>query len=244
MILTAHQPVYLPWLGLFHKIALADTFVLFDDVQYLPKDWNNRNKIWTMSGDMWLTVPVITKGHREKPIRTIEINNQLPWRRKHWRSLAFNYNTAPYFKFYAPFFEDLYNREWKYLAELNEYMLRWFLSTLGITVNVIRASDLGLNGRKSDLVLDMCKRLGAKTYIFGALGRNYAKVDDFESQGVRLLFQDYRHPVYSQLQGAFRPHLSVVDLLFNCGKRSLEILMHDNIDRKSLSDGVCEHAQD
>src|SRR5438045_2987654 len=98
MILTAHQPVYLPWLGLFEKIAIADRFVFFDGVQYLPRDWNNRNRIKSRAGAAeWLTVPVLTKGHREKTIGAIEINNALPWRRKHWRTLELSYRDAPYF---------------------------------------------------------------------------------------------------------------------------------------------------
>ena len=91
MILTAHQPVYLPWLGLFHKIALADEFVIFDQVQYLPKDWMNRNKIKTQIGSIWLTVPVLRKGHRELKTSEIQINNSVDWRKKHLRSISINY---------------------------------------------------------------------------------------------------------------------------------------------------------
>ena len=123
MILTAHQPVYLPWLGFFHKIALSEAFCYFDDVQYLKKDWNNRNKIKTLEGENWLTVPVLTKGSREKKICEIEINNSLGWRKKHWKSICFSYKKSPFFKDYSDFFEDLYKKEWGYLTELNEYML-------------------------------------------------------------------------------------------------------------------------
>ena len=227
MIITAHQPVYLPWLGLFHKIASADTFVSFDDVQYLPRDWNNRNKIRTASGAIWLTVPVLTKGHREKPIREIEINNREPWRRKHWNSISMNYSKAAFFAQYEELVRSVYQREWQWLWELNEHMLRWFLVALGIHVRFLRASELGLEGTKSDLVLDMCRKLGAKTYIFGALGQDYARVEDFQQAGVEVVFQDYRHPEYPQLHGGFASHLSIIDLLFNCGPKSLEILMKD-----------------
>lgn len=210
---------------MFHKIALADTFVSFDDVQYVPKDWNNRNRIKTPTGPTWLTVPVLRKGYLEKPIRAIEINNAEPWRRKHWRSLSLNYGKAAYFDDYAHFFEDLYAREWRYLAEINEHMLRWFLATLEIEARFMKASDLNFEGAKSALVLDMCRELGADVYIFGALGRDYADVPSFEAAGVRILFQDYTHPAYPQLHGDFVSHLSIVDLLFNCGPRSREILL-------------------
>src|SRR3989304_3106274 len=122
MILTAHQPVYLPWLGLFHKIALADKFILFDDVQYVPRDWMSRNQIKTSNGPVMLTVPVLTSGHREKVIAEMEINNSIPWKRKHWKALLLAYQSAPYFKKYANFFEDLYAKEWRFLADHNLYV--------------------------------------------------------------------------------------------------------------------------
>jgi hypothetical protein len=225
-ILTAHQPVYLPWLGLFHKIALADTFVSFDLVQYLPKDWNNRNRIKTPAGPIWLTVPVLRKGYLEKPIRAIEINNAEPWQRKHWRSLEANYRRAPHWDAYAPFFAEVYcDREWQTLAELDEHMLQWFLDTLGISTRFLRASDHAFEGTKSELVLDMCVQLEADVYVFGALGRDYADVEAFERAGVRPVFQDYAHPVYPQLHGDFVSHLSVVDLLMNCGPESLDVIL-------------------
>ena len=235
MILTAHQPVYLPWLGFFHKIALSEAFCYFDDVQYLKKDWNNRNKIKTLEGENWLTVPVLTKGSREKKICEIEINNSLGWRKKHWKSICFSYKKSPFFKDYSDFFEDLYKKEWGYLTELNEYMLKFFLKELGLDVKYYKASELNFKGCKSELVLDMCKKLGADTYIFGALGRDYADVNRFENSGVDVYFQDYQHPCYPQLYGGFVSHLSVIDLLFNVGgRRASEIIMEGNITKVEL----------
>ena len=234
MILTAHQPVYLPWLGLFHKIALADRFVSFNQVQYQPKDWNNRNRIKTTEGPIWLTVPVLRKGYLEKKICDIAINNDTPWARKHWKSLQSNYAKAPCFRKYADFFEDTYGRHWETLVELNEYMLRWFLDTLGIATAVDSAGDRDFQGHKGDLALDMCRQMGAEVYIFGVQGRDYADEAAFCEAGITPLFQEYDHPVYSQLCGDFQSHLSIVDLLFNCGDNSLDILMSGNLDRKSL----------
>lgn len=234
MILTAHQPVYLPWLGLFHKIALSDMFCIFDDVQYLKKDWNNRNKVKTSAGPIWLTVPVLTEGHREKPIREIEINNTIDWRRKHWNSILLAYKKAPYFKDYADFFEDLYKRDWTYLIELNDHILLHMLDILGIRVVIRRASSEKFTGQKSSLVLDMCKKLNSDIYIFGALGKNYVDIDEFNRQGIKVYFQDYAHSRYPQLHGDFVPYMSAIDLLFNCGPNSLDILMSDNISKKEL----------
>lgn len=237
MILTAHQPVYLPWLGLFHKIALADTFVSFNQVQYLPKDWNNRNRIRTASGPIWLTVPVLTSGHREKKINEIEINNSVTWRRKHWKSILLNYKSAPYFAPYESFFEDTYARDWQYIAELNDYMLRWFLETLGIEVTFLDAADFDFQGVKNGLVLDMCKQLKSAVYIFGELGEDYADTVSFKEAGIDVIFQKYTHPVYAQLHDPFTSHLSILDLLFNCGDKSLEVLMNGNLTREDIEKG-------
>lgn len=234
MILTAHQPVYLPWLGLFHKIALSDTFCDFDDVQYLKKDWNSRNKIKTPSGAIWLTVPVLSTGHREKKIREIEIDNSSDWRRKHWKSIYLNYKKTVYFNRYADFFENVYKKDWQYLTDLNTYMLKWFLNELRIKVVYHKASELHFEGYKSDLVLDMCKKLKADLYIFGILGKEYAEQDKFINEGINLYFQDYKHPVYPQLCGEFIPYVSIIDLLFNCGDKSLDILMSGNTTKQEL----------
>ena len=234
MILTAHQPVYLPWLGLFHKIALAETFVYFDQVQYLPKDWMNRNKIRTKNGSILLTVPVLRKGYRDLKTSEIEINNSINWQKKHLRSISLNYKKSPYFENYIPFFEDVYSRKWKFLGDLNEYMLKWFLDELGIKVNFLNANDFKFQGEKSSLILNMCKELNASTYIFGMLGKDYADVQEFEKNNIGLIFQNYNHPKYSQLYREFISHMSVIDLLFNHGPKSLEIILSNNISQKSI----------
>jgi len=227
MILTAHQPVYLPWLGFFNKLSMADSFCWFDDVQYCKKDWISRNRVKTPQGVQWLTVPVKSKGHLDKKIKDVEINNEVPWRRKHWRTILFAYGKAKYAKTYLPLFEYVYSREWIKLSSLNEYLIRYLLQVLETKVEWFRASELGFKGHKSDLVLDMCERLGADSYIFGTHGKDYANIDKFKNSGVSVVFQEYQHPVYDQLWGEFTPNLSVIDLLFNCGGESGRIIRND-----------------
>lgn len=234
MILTAHQPAYLPWLGLFHKIALADKFIFFDQVQYVPRDWINRNQVKGKDGPIMLTVPVLTKGYLNKSISEIEINNSEPWRRKHWKTIQLNYHDSKYFKTYSDFFEDVYQRDWKLLADLNFYMLIWFLQILGFRIEVERAGRYHFQGFKSDLVLDMCLQLKADFYIFGALGKDYADIDKFKRSGVEPYFQSYDHPTYHQLHGQFIPYMSIMDLIFNEGPNSLDILMLGNINKQGL----------
>ena len=235
VILTAHQPVYLPWLGLFHKIALSDKFVYFDDVQYQRRDWNNRNKIKTNQGEVWLSVPVFSKGHFRKSLKDICINNEEPWRRKHFDSIVHAYKKAPYFKKYIGIFEEVYAKEWERLSDLNEYMLKQFLRMLGVNIPFFKLSEYNLESTKSDLVLDMCKQIKANLYIFGVQGKNYADIDSFHREGLQVYFQDYRHPEYDQLHNkTFSPYMSVIDLLFNCGEKSLDIIRSGNCTREEL----------
>lgn len=229
MILTAHQPVYLPWLGLLHKIHLADLYCVFDIAQYQTKDYNNRNKIKTHSGEIWLSVPVQSKNHFSKRICDIRIINN-GWNKKHFTSIALAYGKAEYYKDYIGALESiLLGKTYEFLTELNFELLKFLLDSFGISVPVVRASDYDFTGYKSDLVLDMCAKLEAKKYIFGAQGNNYADVESFRDKGVEVYFQDYAHPVYRQLHGEFTPFMSAIDLLFNEGPKSKNVMMSGNI---------------
>lgn len=233
-ILTAHQPVYLPWCGLIHKIALADEFVVFDAVQYLKKDWNNRNKIKTAQGPSWLTVPVQSHGKFDQLLIDVKIDNEQNWRKKHLRAFELNYSKAPYFEHYKPFINDLYGREWESLVELNNHILFFILSEMGINIPVIHAHQYDFKGSKSALVQNMCEQLNADLYIFGAMGKDYADLEAFKQAGIDLYFQDYKHPEYPQRYGKFEPYMTVFDLLFNCGPDSYDILMSGNADKASI----------
>jgi len=225
--LTAHQPNYLPWLGLFHKIHLANLYCVFDVAQYARKEFVNRNKIKTDTGSLWLSVPVHSKDHFQKRICDIEIV-QSGWQQKHLRSISLAYAKAQYRDLYFDQLEAILLKNHRFLADLNIDILRACLNWLGIEIKIVRASDYSFQGHKSDLVLDMCVQLGACDYIFGAQGQTYADVAAFEQAGIRVYFQDYKHPVYKQCHGEFTPYLSVLDLLMNEGPNSREILLQHN----------------
>jgi hypothetical protein len=229
MILTAHQPVYLPWLGLFHKIYLADKFCIYDIVQYQTHDFNSRNKIKTHTGGIWLSVPVESKFHLEKKLCDLRIVNN-GWNKKHFRTIVMAYKKAPFFEQYIEGLEQiLIKKTYEFLTDLNTDILVYLLQALSIDIPLVKASDYDFVGKKSDLVLDMCKKLGASKFIFGALGKNYADVESFTQAGIQVYFQDYQHPVYNQLYGDFLPYMSVIDLLFNEGPQSKAILLQGNI---------------
>ena len=233
MILTAHQPTYLPWLGLFNKIFYCDEYVLFDNVQYLPKEWMNRNIIKTPNDEtIYLTVPVLKKNFLKKKTNQIEINNSIPWKRKHKKSIEINYKNTKYFNIYYEKFNEIYDYDWKYLSDLNLYILKLLLKLLGIEKKIYKLSELNVEGTKSDLIINMCKKLKAKKFIFGEQGLNYADLKLFNDNNIDLIFQKYKHPTYNQLGKKFISHLSILDLIFNCGDKSKEII--NNVDNKLI----------
>lgn len=235
MILAGHQPNYLPFLGFFHKIARADTFAIVDNVQFVKRGtfgWMNRNRIRTKDGWMWLTVPVLTKGKYHQLIIDTKINNDLPWANKHFNSLYHNYHRAPNFKKYIDFFEDIYKRHWDNFCDLSIEIIKYIIKELGIDVKIVVCSKIGVNGKATEYVIDMCKKLKADTYLSGLHGKDYLDGSLFLKENIKLTYQKFVHPVYNQQFEGFIPDLSIIDLLFNCGPDSLDIL----IGRRTASD--------
>lgn len=227
MIATGHQPNYLPYLGFFHKITLADVFVIVDTVQYVkrgPFGWMNRNKIRTAEGWQWLTIPVLSKGKYLQPINETQIDNSKDWSRKHWRSIEFYYRKTPFFTNYRAFFEEVYHKKWDCFADLSETIIRYVIDQLGIKVKITKTSILGTEGKSTDLIIDICRKLGAEAYVHGAHGKDYVDEAKFAPYNIKCLWQDFQHPVYRQLYQPFMSGMSVIDLLFNCGPASLDIL--------------------
>ena len=238
MLLTGHQPNYLPYLGFFHKIYHADLFVIVDNVQFVkrgPFGWVNRNKIRTQEGDSWLTVPVLVKGKFHQSIKDTKINTTLPWARKHWGTLAGNYSKAPYFAQYADFFDETYNKKkWESFCELSIHMILFLLKALGIQKPVKVSSEMGAQGKGDELILDMCDKTGSDAYLHGKHGQDYIDEEKFKQRKIQCVYQNFEHPVYRQQHSPFISHLSVVDLLFNHGGGSLEILLS----KKKLSEEI------
>lgn len=221
---VALQPSYLPWLGYFEQMARADQFVFLDNVQFTRRDWRNRNKIRTASGWSWLTVPVEQKNKYAQSLRETRIDNSVNWPRKHREAIRLNYSRAPFFEKYYPYFESVYARQWEFLVDLCYETTAHLQEVLGITTPTLKASDLKTEGTKADLVLDLCRRMKATHYLSGELARGYLSEEDFQREGIALEYQGYSHPEYSQRYAGFVPHLSVIDLLFNVGDESRDVL--------------------
>ena len=223
MIVAVHQAQYFPWLGYFDKIDMADIFVLLDNVQFKKNEWQNRNKIKTAQGWQWLTVPVMYK--YPQLINEVVINNKVNWQHKQRQALLSNYKKALHYDRLEEFFEDIFSSSWKFISQLNIEIVKRLVKILGIDTPLYVASELGEFPQDPDeRLIAITKHLGADTYLAGAGGREYMDLDKYNKSGVKVIFQDFKHPVYGQLFGGFEPFMSVIDLIFNHGDKSLMIL--------------------
>ena len=227
MRVTILQPSYLPWLGFFEQMSRSDKFVLLDDVQYTRRDWRNRNKVRVKEGWVWLTVPVQQKSRFSQSLLETRIDNSVSWRRKHLETLRQHYCKAPFFEKYFPRCQQVYEKDWTFLFDLCLETIQFLKEEMGIETPLLRSSEMKPGGEKTERLVSICRELGATHYLSGESGSNYIAEEDFSSQGIALEYQNYEHPVYPQRYTGFVPHLSAIDLLFNCGEQSLGILKQD-----------------
>lgn len=218
MIAAGHQPNYLPWLGFFDKMFQCDVFIILDDVQYEKQGFTNRNKVKTFQGIKWLTVPVKHVGH-PLAVNEVQISNasEPDWAKRHWLTLKQNYCKAPFWEKYAVFFEDIYKKNWTKLFDLNMCLIRGIMRFLNIHTPLVLSSSLGVYAKKSEGALARCKAVGADTLFSGTGAKAYLNLEEFKREGIKVVFQDFQYPIYTQLHGDFAPNLSVVDYLFCTG---------------------------
>lgn len=214
------QSNYIPWKGYFDLIAAVDEFIVYDDMQFTKHDWRNRNKIKTPQGVQWLSVPVKTKGNFGQSIRETEIDGHF-WRDQHWKSLCLNYKKAKYFNEISHLLDALFLREYSTISELNIKFIEVICQYLGITTKIKKSWEYSLTVGKTEKLVDLCQKSGGTEYISGPAAKDYIQPRVFSDAGIALTWFDYEgYPVYPQLWGDFVHGVSIIDLLFNCGKES------------------------
>ena len=229
MKVVIHQPQYFPYAGFFHKLSLADVFVIMDDAQY-DKRFTNRNRIIIPNGWMWITVP-INKEHKFLPNTEVDVNNQLAWRETHWRKIYHSYSKAKFFHAYKDYFEALYKKDWNFLFELDLETIKQVIKWLGIKIEIIRESELKVKGESTQRLVNVCRVLGADTYISGSGGKNYLDEKLFERNQIKLEYQRYKCKPYPQhLSELFIPDLSIIDMLANVGPDSIKLISNQNME--------------
>ena len=227
MRIAIAQPTYLPWLGYFDLLDQVDKFVLLDTVQFEKQSWQQRNRIKTPTGLLWLTVPVVFRGRLGQRIADVEIREPEFWR-DHLRAVEFNYRHAPFFVRYYGAVSDLMRSAASTLnlATLTISLLRWFAQVLDIRTPMLRSSELAVPGKRTDLLAGICESLGATSYLSPLGSADYLLNDlpIMTGRGIGVSFQHYEHPVYRQLFPPFQPYASALDLLFNEGENARAII--------------------
>lgn len=215
------QSNYIPWKGYFDMIAAVDEFIIYDDMQYTRRDWRNRNQIKTPQGTQWITVPVLAKGKYHQKICETRIGNG-DWANTHWKAISLNYGRAPFFAQVAAWLKPLYFDEtFTHLSQLNLRFIEEICAYLEIKTAITNSSDYGLADGKTERLADLCIQAGGTEYISGPAAKDYIDEKIFSDLGIKLTWFEYAgYPNYPQLWGEFVHGVSILDLLFNCGKES------------------------
>lgn len=245
MIITIHQPEHLPWLGLLNKIAKADVFVVLDSVQYEKNYFQNRNRIMGTNGVQWLSVPVSNKGHMDGSIATTLVASDpknIKWREKYLQTIRMSYGKYPYFNEVFSMLEEAIDLDSQYLCEINLAIINKFCDALNIHPQYVRSSSLNVYGLKSDLILGICRKMNTDVYIAGPSGRDYLDMKSFEDSNIKVVFNDYHHPIYPQRRSEeFVSHLSALDLFMNVGfSEAKKVIMEGNEPVYDFDSKVCE----
>lgn len=216
MMLTIHQPEFMPYGGFMAKALRSELFILLDSVQFAKNNWQNRNRLLIGGEPRWVTIPVAAKGRLEGTIAETEVIAN-GWQKKLLGTLQANYRHHPCFGEVFPFFEELCSREQPLLAPLNEAIIRFMAARLGCEAQWVRSSELDVDGSRSDLLAALSAKVGGAVYLSGAGGRSYLQAAPFEEVGVAVKYHDFHAQPYPQPGvSEFVPNLSVVDLLFCC----------------------------
>jgi len=222
------QPSYIPWRGYFDQIRRADLFVFYDDVQYDKRGWRNRNQIKTLHGKQWLTIPVYSRGAQAKniPINQIRVVWDDPWSEAHFKAILHSYGKAPHFDRYLPLLESFYQRHDEFLADFTIDFTVALARELGNAhTRFIRSSELaGVEGQKTDRLIQILAAVGATHYISGPSASDYIEKEKFEAAGITLEYMEYNYPEYPQLYPPFDPHVTILDLLFMTGPEASSYL--------------------
>lgn len=223
MIIAIHQPNYVPWLGYFYKMAKSDIFVLLDNVQYEKNGLTNRVKIKTPQAEIWFTLSI--KRKFPQLIKEAELIGFSKEKKKHIKTIELNYKRAKYFDYLFPELKEILEKDWQYLSNLNIKLIELLKEKLGIKTRLEIASNYNVYGKGTDLLINLGKKFNADIYLSGRGGQKYQDEKKFKVANIKLKYTQFVHPTYPQLWGDFTAGLSVVDLILNCGPKSLDILL-------------------
>jgi hypothetical protein len=237
VIAAIMQPYFFPYIGYFQLMKAVDVFVVYDDAQYMKGGWINRNRILINNGPAWLTLPVSRASH------TLRINQ------RHYllerenipaikQRLHDNYKKAPAYREIFPFISELLDCKNSNVSTFNTNLMRAVARKLGITCKFIMSSEItNLSAFKGETkVIDLCKFIGASTYINPIGGVAIYDNGTFAKSGIDLHFLQSEPTNYLQLGQPHVPQLSIIDvLMFNPIERIETMLNHYKIIRSAIA---------
>jgi hypothetical protein len=224
MIVAIHQIQFMPGLRFFSKMKDCDLFVFLDDVQYEKREYQNRNKIKTTDGWQYLTLPVLTKGRFEQNINEVLINKDINWRDEHLKKIRLNYARSAFFNEYYPEIEKIYAKDHKRLIDISLDLIYFFRKALSLTTPYKFSSAFDIKTKSTERLIDICKALKADKYLSGFGAKSYLDENKFKENKIEIIWQDFKIKKYNQLYGDFIENMSVLDLIFNEGKNSINYL--------------------
>jgi hypothetical protein len=195
----------------------ADLYVILDTVQFIIRGWHRRDKIKTQKGEEWITVST-RKCPVDTNIKDVLLAPDDQWRQKHLRLFKQNYQKAAFFNEIFPYVQELYAYKCDKMIDFNMYSINMLSALFDISIKSILASTLNIiSGRNNELNVVILKAVGANVYLSGIGASDYYDPIPYEMAGIKVIWQNFEHPVYPQQFGEFIPYLSSIDLLFNCG---------------------------
>lgn len=219
------QPMFFPWIGLFEQIKLSDIYIHYDDVQFPQgRSFTNRVQIKTPQGSEWLTVPVLKSGKKLQLISDVVTDDSQNWRERHFKTLKMNYAKSPFVEDMLKIAQDIYGMQTKYLCELNIAAIENIAAYFEISKTFLRSSEYKINLTSSHHLLELVKKVEGDIYITGHGARNYLNHELFEENQIRVEYMDYKRIPYPQLHGEFDPHVSILDVIANMGKKGINTI--------------------
>lgn len=221
MIVGIHQPHFFPWIGYFDKMAKSDVFILLDEVQLEKGSYMYRNRIIDANGKVaYLTISMDKHGFLDKKFSELKIKETEIWKTKHIDAIKRAYGNCVFYeevwKLISPAYDDISES----ICEFDIKTIKIIVDALGIKTKLILQSKINnmSEGKKNDLVLNLCKCVGATGYLSGNGARKYTDESTYKEAGIDLRYQSFAPPVYSQ-RGTeeFIPGLSIIDMMFNIG---------------------------
>lgn len=223
-ITSIHQPDFIPYFGFFNKINKSDIYVVMDNVQLSKSGWTHRDKIKTNKEVSWITIPI--KNIKKKQlIKDCLIDHDINWKKKHINMISENYKNSKFINEGIEIINDLYKLNTNYLFEFNFNIINKLFEIFKINVDIKLLSQINVDGDKSELLIKILKKINSNLYLSGDGAKNFIDIDLFRYNNIEIIFNNFKHPIYEQINGNFVKNLSILDIILNCGITETEKLI-------------------